>query len=135
MIAIETKVKSPVSRVWEYWSNPEHVTKWCAASEDWHAPRATNDLKTGGKFMTRMEAKDGSFGFDFAGVYDAVVEHELIEYTLEDERRVITEFGSIGDETQVKQKFDPESENSEEMQRDGWQSILDSFKKYVESRE
>ena len=132
-ITIETTVNAPVEKVWKYWSGPEHITKWANASEDWHTPRAENDLRTGGKFSSRMEAKDGSIGFDFGGVYDQVKTNELIEYTLGDDRKVIIKFTSKGNETKIVQTFEAEGTNPIEMQRTGWQAILNNFKKYTES--
>ena len=132
-ITVETIVNAPVEKVWKYWSLPEHITKWCAASDDWHAPKAENDLTVGGKFTTRMEAKDGSFGFEFGGVYDVVKTNELIEYTLGDGRKVEIHFTANGNQTKVVETFDAESTNPVEMQQGGWQAILDNFKKYTES--
>jgi uncharacterized protein YndB with AHSA1/START domain len=132
-ITIETTVKAPAEKVWKYWSSPDHITKWAAASDDWHTTRSENDLQVGGKFSSRMEAKDGSFGFDFGGVYDEVKQHELIEYTLGDGRKVVTKFSNKGNEIKIVQTFDAESQNPVEMQRGGWQAILDNFKKYTEA--
>jgi uncharacterized protein YndB with AHSA1/START domain len=132
-ITVETIVNAPVEKVWKYWSLPEHITKWCAASDDWHAPKAENDLTVGGKFTTRMEAKDGSFGFEFGGVYDVVKTNELIEYTLGDGRKVEIHFTANGNQTKVVETFDAESTNPVEMQQGGWQAILENFKKYTES--
>ena len=132
VITISSTISAPVEKVWKYWTKPEHITLWCSASDDWHAPRAENDLRPGGKFTTRMEAKDGSFGFDFGGVYDMVKPNELIEYTLEDGRVVTIHFSSLGDETRVVEMFDAENENPVDMQKGGWQSILNNFKKYAE---
>jgi uncharacterized protein YndB with AHSA1/START domain len=132
VITISSTISAPVEKVWKYWTKPEHITLWCNASEDWHAPRAENDLRPGGKFMTRMEAKDGSFGFDFGGVYDMVKPNELIEYTLGDGRVVTIHFSGLGGETRVVEMFDAENENPIDMQKGGWQSILDNFKKYTE---
>ena len=132
VVTISSTISAPVEKVWKYWTIPEHITRWCNASEDWHAPRAENDLRPGGKFTTRMEAKDGSFGFDFGGVYDMVKPNELIEYTLGDGRIVTIHFSGLGDETRVVEMFDAENENPVEMQKGGWQSILDNFKKYTE---
>lgn len=131
-ITIEATINAPVEKVWQYWTLPEHIMKWNNASEDWHTPYAENDLRTGGKFLSRMEAKDGSFGFDFSGIYDNVKTGELIEYSLGDGRRVKISFASSGNACRVTETFDPESTNSEEMQRSGWQSILNNFKKYTE---
>ncbi len=133
VITVENTINAPVAKVWEFWSKPEHITKWCAASDDWHTPRAENDLRTGGKFLSRMEAKDGSFGFDFGGIYDEVRNNEYIEYTMSDGRKVKITFSANGNTTKVVESFDAESTNSVEMQRGGWQAILDNFKKYTEA--
>jgi uncharacterized protein YndB with AHSA1/START domain len=132
-ITVETVVKAPVEKVWNHWTEPKHITQWCQASDDWHAPQAENDLRKGGKFSTTMAAKDGSVSFDFGGVYDEVENHRLIKYTMSDGRRVSIEFSAQDNVTRVKETFDPESQNSIEMQRGGWQAILDNFKKYSES--
>ena len=132
-ITVEATVNAPVEKVWKSWSEPAHIKNWCAASQDWHAPKAENDLRTGGTFSTRMEAKDGSFGFDFGGVYDNVKKNELIEYTMGDGRKVKVIFSPSGDQTKIVETFDAETTNSVEMQRGGWQAILDNFKKYTES--
>jgi len=132
-IRVENTVKAAVEKVWKFWSTPKHIEKWSAASDDWHTPHAENDLRVGGKFLSRMEAKDGSFGFDFGGVYDDVKENEYIEYTLGDGRKVKISFTSNGDETTVVEDFEPETTNSMEMQKGGWQAILDNFKKYIET--
>ena len=134
VITVTNTINAPVKMVWEYWTKPEYITQWNNASDDWHTPRAENDLRTGGKFTSRMEAKDGSMGFDFGGVYDAVKENEYIEYTMEDGRKVNVRFTSKGDQTEVVESFDAEETNSIDMQRDGWQAILNNFKRYVESR-
>jgi uncharacterized protein YndB with AHSA1/START domain len=127
------KVNAPLEKVWDYWTNPQHIVNWNYASEDWHAPHATNDLRVGGKFSSRMEAKDGSMGFDFEGEYTKVEQHIEIEYVLADARRVNIRFDSDGKETTVTETFDPENENTLELQRAGWQAILDNFKRYTES--
>lgn len=131
-ITVETTINAPIDKVWEFWTNEDYITCWYFASDDWHTPRAKNDLMPGGKFLFRMEAKDGSMGFDFEGVYDTVKPNELIEYTIGDGRKVIITFASIGKETKVIESFEAESTNTVEMQRAGWQSILDNFKKYTE---
>ena len=133
-ITVTTNVNAPAEKVWTLWSEPEHIKKWNAASDDWHTTRAENDLRTGGKFSSRMEAKDGSFGFDFAGVYDEVRENEYIAYTMGDGRTVKVDFNAKGDTTEIVETFDPESEHSREMQQGGWQAILDNFKKYAEAQ-
>jgi uncharacterized protein YndB with AHSA1/START domain len=130
-IIVETTVQAPVEKVWEFWTEPTHITKWNTASEEWHTPYAENDLQVGGKFLSRMEAKDGSFGFDFGGVYDDVRLNEGIAYTLEDGRKVTINFIRQGDETKVIETFDAENSNPIEMQEAGWQAILDNFKKYI----
>jgi len=132
-ITIETTVNAPVDKVWEYWGNPVHIKQWCSASPDWHVPSAENDLQTGGKFSTRMEAKDGSFGFDFGGVYDEVKTNELIAYTMGDGRKVSAHFSSDGNTTKVVETFEAEDQNPVEMQRAGWQAILENFKKHTET--
>jgi uncharacterized protein YndB with AHSA1/START domain len=132
-IVVETTVKATVEKVWKYWSEPQHVTKWCQASDDWHCPTAENDFRVDGKFKTTMAAKDGSFSFDFGGVYTNVQQNKLMEYTLEDNRKVKISFSGNGDETKIVETFDPENENPMEMQKAGWQAILDSFKKYTEN--
>lgn len=134
VITVNNTINAPVKKVWEYWTKPEHITLWNNASDDWHTPSAENDLRVGGKFIARMEAKDGSMGFDFGGVYDSVKENEYIEYTMDDGRKVIVRFTSKGDQTDVVESFDAEETNSIDMQRDGWQAILNNFKKYTESR-
>ena len=133
VITVQATINAPVAKVWEYWSKPEHITKWCAASDDWHAPKAENDLRAGGSFTTRMEAKDGSFGFEFGGIYDVVKPNQYMEYTLGDARKVKITFNEKGNTTEVIESFEAESENPVEMQKGGWQAILDNFKKYVES--
>jgi uncharacterized protein YndB with AHSA1/START domain len=132
-ITVQATVNAPVKKVWESWSEPKHITKWCQASDDWHAPKAENDLRTGGKFVTTMAARDGSVSFDFGGVYSNVKQNSLIEYGMEDGRKVKITFEAVGDKTKVTETFDPESENSIELQRDGWQAILNNFKKYTET--
>lgn len=131
VITVEAIVHAPVEKVWEYWTVPGHITKWSNSSDDWHTPYAENDLKVGGKFVTRMEAKDGSFGFDFGGTYDEVRVQEFISYTLEDGRKVEITFISHGNDTKVIEVFDPETTNPVEMQQEGWQAILENFKKYA----
>jgi len=132
-ITIEMIVKSAVAKVWDYWAKPEHIVKWNHASDDWHTTHAENNLREGGKFSSRMEAKDGSFGFDFGGVYNKVKENELIEYKIADGRKVITTFAGNGTETKIVETFEAENTNSIEIQKRGWQAILDNFKKYNET--
>lgn len=132
-ITVTTTVKAPIEKVWKYWTHPEHITQWNNASDDWFTPRASNDLRPEGKFNFRMEARDGSFGFDFEGIYNAVKEHEMIAYSIIDGRKVSIRFESEGSQTTVTETFEAENENSIELQQKGWQSILDNFKKYTES--
>nr|WP_294858508.1 SRPBCC family protein [uncultured Fluviicola sp.] len=132
-ITVESSVSAPVAKVWDYWNTPEHITKWNSASADWHTPKSENDLRVGGRFTARMEAKDGSFGFDFGGTYDEVVPHEKISYTMDDGRKTDVTFVSEGNETKVIETFEAEDTNPIEMQQGGWQAILDNFKKYTET--
>lgn len=131
-ITVEALVHAPIENVWRYWTEPEHITQWNAASDDWHSPRAENDVRVGGKFNARMEARDGSSGFDFGGTYTEVVPHERISYVMDDERKVEVLFQIEGDGVKVTETFDAEEQNSLEMQKNGWQAIMDRFKKYVE---
>lgn len=131
-ITVNTTVNLAIEKVWESWSKPEHIKQWTHASNDWHTTYADNDLQKDGKFKTTMAAKDGSFSFDFEGIYTNVKDHELIEYTLGDGRKVSISFSSEGQTTHVTETFEPEQENSVEMQQNGWQAILDNFKKYTE---
>jgi len=133
IITITATILAPAEKVWERWTVPEHIIKWNNASDDWHTTHAENDLRIGGKFLSRMEAKDGSLGFDFIGIYDLVKENKLLEYTLGDGRKVIIVFTGIGNTTNIVETFEAESENSIEMQRSGWQAILENFKKYAEA--
>lgn len=135
-IKVETIVKGDIGKVWRFWNEPEHITKWAFASDDWESPHAENDLKEGGRFLTRMSAKDGSAGFDFTGTYTSVIPNEKIAYTMdgEDARTAVISFEQAGDNSiKITEEFDPENQNPLEMQRAGWQAILENFKKYVES--
>lgn len=132
MITIEATINAPIESVWKQWNDLVDISKWAHASDDWAAEAKQNDLRPGGRFATRMFAKDGSAEFEFGGTYDVVEEPNRIEYTMDDGRRVITDFTVDGEGVKVVQQFDPETENPEEMQREGWQSILNSFKQYVE---
>ncbi len=131
-ITVKTTVNVPVEKAWECWTEPNHITKWNNASDEWHTPVCENDLRTGGKFLSRMEAKDGSFGFDFGGIYDEVKLYRTIKYTLGDGRKVDISFVSKGNETEIIEMFEAEMENSIELQQNGWQSIIDNFKKYTD---
>jgi uncharacterized protein YndB with AHSA1/START domain len=132
MITITTTINATLDKVWNFWNNPKHITNWYFASSDWHCPKAENDLQVGKSFNIRMEAKDGSFGFDFEGEYTKITEFQLIEYILADSRTVITTFEKNQNTIVVTQQFDPENENSLELQQNGWQAILDNFKKHTE---
>lgn len=132
-ITIKATVNAPVAKTWEYYSLPEHVTQWNAAHESWHCPKAENDFRTGGRFSYRMEARDGSFGFDFGGVYDSVKLQESFAYTMDDNRKVTIDFVALDENTTgLTVVFDPESINDPEFQKQGWQAILDNFKSYTE---
>lgn len=132
-ITIEATISASTKKVWEFWTKPEHITKWNFASDDWHCPKAENDLRVGGKYSSRMEAKDGSFGFDFEAIYDEVIDQKKITYTMTDGRQATTDFKNLDGKTKVITTFDAEKENPVDMQREGWQSILNNFKKYTES--
>jgi uncharacterized protein YndB with AHSA1/START domain len=133
IITIEATIHASVEKVWDLLTNPEHIVRWNNASDDWHTPRAENDLRAGGRFLSRMEARDGSSGFDFSGVYTEVKPPEKIGYTLDDCRRVQILLVSMGNDTMVKETFETEGTNPAEMQRNGWQAILDNFKKHGET--
>jgi uncharacterized protein YndB with AHSA1/START domain len=133
-ITVETTIKSDIATVWDAWNNPADIVAWNAASEDWHTTASTVDLREGGKFSARMEARDGSVGFDFEGTYTRVVPHRLIEYRMDDGRQVQVEFAAGKDAIVVRETFDAETENSPDMQRQGWQAILDNFARHVEAK-
>jgi uncharacterized protein YndB with AHSA1/START domain len=132
-IRIGVKIKAPIDKVWDYWNDPKHIVKWATGSFDWHTTKAENDLTEGGRFLSHMEAKDGSEGFDFVGKYTKIEKNRLIEYTIDDGREVQTKFESDGKNTTITQTFEPEELNSVELQREGWQTILDNFKHYAET--
>jgi len=132
-ITISAHINKPVAHVWKIWTEPDHIMQWCAASDDWHCPKASNDLRTGGKFSSTMAARDGSFSFDFEGVYDDVLLHKRIAYTMADGRTCEIIFAEVDGGTQVTESFDAETENPVEMQRSGWQAILDRFKAHAET--
>lgn len=132
-ITITALIDAPLSSVWEKWTNPADVMHWNNASDDWHTPKAENDLRIGGKFTYTMAAKDGSFSFEFSGTYTKVVESELIEYVLEDQREISISFAEENGMIRVTEIFDPEQMNPLDMQQAGWQAILNNFKKYVEN--
>ncbi|MGZ9734324.1 SRPBCC family protein [Flavobacterium sp. GNP002] len=133
MITVQNTINASIEKVWELWTAPEHVMKWNNASEDWHTPFAENDLKVGGKFKYTMASTDGTMRFDFEGVYTNVVNPSLIEYEMADGRKVKIVFEKDAEGIKVIESFDPETVNPEEMQKNGWQAILDNFKKYVEN--
>ncbi len=132
-ITIETRIDAPIADVWRAWNAPADIVQWNAASDDWHTTTATVDLRVGGSFSSRMEAKDGSMGFDFAGTYTRVDEPRRIDYAMSDGRNVRNEFIAQGDTVTVRVTFDAESENPIEMQRQGWQAILDNFGHHVQA--
>ena len=131
-ITVESTINAPIEKVWELWTKPEHIIHWNNASKDWHTPKAENDLRVGGKFLFKMEAKDGSFGFEFEGIYTEVKTNELIAYKMEDDRQVKINFTSEGNETKITESFETEDINAIDLQRKGWQSLLNNFKKYAE---
>jgi uncharacterized protein YndB with AHSA1/START domain len=132
LITIEANVHAPIEKVWTLWTDPKHIVNWNNASPDWHTPHAENDVRTGGKFKSTMAAKDGSMQFDFEGTYTAVELHKKIEYTLTDKRRVQIAFQTQGNAVHITEHFEAETQNTFELQKMGWQAILDNFKKYVE---
>jgi uncharacterized protein YndB with AHSA1/START domain len=133
VITVSATIFAPIEKVWDYWTDPQHIMQWNNASDDWHTPKAENDLRTGGKFLSRMEAKDGSMGFDFIGVYSIVEPYTHIAYSMQDGRLVDIYFKENNGSTEINESFDAENENSVELQQAGWQAILNNFKKYTES--
>ncbi|MCC7357582.1 SRPBCC domain-containing protein [Candidatus Uhrbacteria bacterium] len=131
---ISAIIQATPETVWEYWNNPEHIKNWAFASDDWEAPAAINDIRVNGTFKTTMAAKDGSARFDFEGVYTNIIPHQVIEYVMPDGREVTINFSKKPEGTEINESFNPENINSLEMQQQGWQSILNNFKKYVESQ-
>jgi uncharacterized protein YndB with AHSA1/START domain len=132
-ISIKARIKAPVEVAWKCWTSPEDIMRWNNASPDWHTPRAENDLRVGGSFIYRMESKDGKFGFDFGGVYTSVKLHKQIAYSLGDGRKVEVTFSSQGPQTEIEEKFEAEGTNPIEIQRKGWQAILDNFALHTET--
>lgn len=132
-ITIETVIQKPIGQVWEKWTLPKHIMEWNNASEDWYTPSAENDLRAGGTFNYKMAARDGSFKFDFGGIYDEVIKGKKIAYTLSDGRKVVVEFTEEDGSVKVVETFEAEETNSLDLQRAGWQAILDNFKRYAES--
>ncbi len=133
-ITVETVVAASLSKVWDAWTTPVDIKQWNAASDDWHTTASTVDLREGGVFSSRMEAKDGSFGFDFAGTYTRVVPRKIIQFTMGDDREVTIEFEEREGVVHVKETFDAEGQHSLEQHRQGWQAILDNFRRHVESK-
>ncbi len=133
IITVETSIKAPIEKVWEFWTNPQHITNWNFATDEWCCPSAINDLRPNGEFNWRMEAKDGSMGFDFTGKYDEVKLNELITYKMTDGRTVAINFLEFNNEVKLTEAFEAEGIHSGEQQRAGWQAILENFKKYVET--
>ncbi len=131
-ITIQAVVAADRQKVWNCYTQPEHITKWNFATDTWHCPAASNDMRVGGKYLARMEAKDGSFAFDFEAVYNEIVDGEKFTYTMPDNREIQVSFEQTDDKTRVTVTFDPENENPVDLQRSGWQSILDNFRKYAE---
>jgi uncharacterized protein YndB with AHSA1/START domain len=134
IITVRASVNAPLEKVWKNWISPGSIIKWNNASPDWHTPRATNDFRNGGRFSYRMEAKDGTMGFDFEGTFDRIIENKQIDYSIADGRKVKITFSSVGNKTEIIESFEAENVNSIEIQRNGWQSIMDNFKKYSESQ-
>ncbi len=132
-ITIEAIVSADRQKAWDYYTLPDHITKWNFATDDWQCPTASNDMRVGGKYSARMEAKDGSFGFDFEGIYQQIAEGENFIYRLADGRQVSVNFESLYKATKVIVMFDAETENSIELQKNGWQAILNNYKKYTEA--
>lgn len=132
-ITVEVTINAPIDKVWEMFNAPEHMTQWNAASDDWHAPYANNDLREGGRLICTMAAKNGSMSFDFLATYNKIIPHKLIEYTLDDDRKVSISFSEHGEQVTIIETFEAEATHSIELQHQGWQAILSNFKKYVES--
>lgn len=133
VLTVNTVIKAPLEKVWEYFTTPHHIIQWNNASADWHTAKASNDIKKGGIFSFTMAAKDGSMSFDFDGTYNEVIEMQLLEYTLSDGRKVDVHFSANHHETVVMEAFEAEAENSFELQQQGWQAILNNFKLYTET--
>lgn len=133
-VTITTRVEKPVEHVWKCWTCPEDITQWNAASDDWHCPKASNDLRVGGRYSATMAARDGSVSFDFEADYDDVQVNKRLAFTMTDGRTCEVLFEKDGDGTRVTESFDAETENSIELQRNGWQAILDRFKSHAEAQ-
>lgn len=133
VIEVSVRVFAKPESVWTYWTSPEHIKQWNSASKDWHTPRVSNELKEGGQFLYRMETRNGKQGFDFKGKYTYLKYPDTIEYTMDDGRKVTVSFKKEQNEVLITERFEADQEYPEDMQREGWQSILDNFKKYIES--
>ena len=133
-LTVQANIAADRKKVWDYYTNPKHITQWNFADDDWHCPKAENDLRVGGKYSARMEAKDGSWGFDFEAIYEEVIDQKTFTYALADGRKATADFETVGNQTKLTVTFDAENENPEDMQRGGWQAILNNFKKYAESK-
>ena len=134
MITVSTKIKNKtIAQVWDYFTNPKHIIYWNYASDDWHCPKAENNLEAGKSFTYKMAAKNGEMSFDFTGMYTEIEPLSKISYVLTDNRKIFVTFKETEEGIEVVEKFDPETENSEELQQTGWQMILNNFKKYIES--
>jgi len=133
VLTVSTTVSAPIEKVWKYWNEPEHIKQWAFASDDWHAPESSNDLRVGGKLSTTMAAKDGSMSFEFWSIYSKVEPFGAIDYELGDGRKVEIRFTEVEGGTKIVQSFEAEETNSLEMQQGGWQAIIDNFKKHVEN--
>lgn len=133
-ITVQTTVQVPVEKAWKYWTGPEHIINWNFASDDWCCPSAATDLRVNGKFTSRMEARDGSMGFDFEGIFEEIKPNALIKYGLGDQRKVEVRFETVKNATRITEIFDAENENPVELQRQGWQAILENFRKYAENQ-
>lgn len=134
MITVETEINATIDQVWDAWTDPEAITQWNFATDEWSCPSAVNDLKSGGEFVYRMEAKDGSMGFDFTGTYDTIADKESISYKMSDGRKVEINFIQQENSVKLTEAFEAEGSNSDEQQRLGWQAILGNFKKYVDGK-
>ncbi len=133
IVTVETTVLVAIEKAWELFTKPEHIINWNFATDEWHCPSAVNEFKPGGKFVWRMEAKDGSMGFDFSGIYENIILNKRIAYKLDDDRQVTIYFSELAQGTKVIETFDPENNNPIDIQREGWQAILENFKKYAEA--
>ncbi|HEY4326631.1 MAG TPA: SRPBCC family protein [Mucilaginibacter sp.] len=132
-IIVTATINADVNKVWDYYTQTGHITKWNFADPSWQCPSAENDMRVGGKYSARMEAKDGSFGFDFEAIYDKIIDGKQFTYTMPDGRQITVVFNKKGSQTEIDVTFDAETQNPEEFQKNGWQAILNNFKKYTEA--